>query len=177
MTAHSCGSGVGRTMLLAAFALHNAEEIAYGDFGAGPDPRIFARLGLSVADRRADRMSIATAILAAVLSVATHQRAGWPPGTRTVAVAASGALAANGAGHLLQAAIRRRYNPGLATAPLLLLASLATAREVGAGLSRARVGAAVVAGTALSVPAIVTSLRLARLLRPSHAQLRKEPSA
>lgn len=166
--------------MIIAFALHNAEEIAFNDRGSGPDPRFLARLGLTEADYRADRMSIATALLSTVVTFATHPRTGKmrQPFTAAIAIAAAGALSVNAAGHMLQAVIRRRYNPGLVTAPLLLASSILAIRghRADSTISSTGVGTAVAAGTVLSVPAIIAALRLARLLRCTPIQLRKENS-
>ncbi|MBL3689538.1 HXXEE domain-containing protein [Leucobacter chromiireducens] len=173
-------AGAGRTAMLIAFGCHNAEEIAFSDHGSRLDPRFLANLGLSEEDYRADRMSIATALLSAVVTCATHSRGGRArrPITAAIAIASAGALSVNAAGHLLQALVRRNYNPGLVTAPLLLMSSIAAIRGFRADSSISSVGAgtAVVAGTALSVPAIVASLRVARLVRPTTIQTRKESS-
>ncbi|WP_437770447.1 HXXEE domain-containing protein [Arthrobacter sp. KNU40] len=160
---------IGQVALLAIFTAHNAEEIAFGTSGAQPDPRVLRRLGLSVIDYRADRLTIATAALTMVVACATT--AVDRPRTRTagyIAIGTASALAANGAGHLLRAAVLRRYNPGAATAPALLAASISVIRAVQQrdDITVGRTALALAAGATASVPAIVASLHGARWLRP-----------
>lgn len=166
--------------MLIAFALHNAEEIAFLGHGTTPDPRLLARLGLTEEDYGADRMSIAAALLSAMVTFATHPRAGRVrfPITPAISIAAAGALTVNAGGHLLLALVRRRYNPGLATAPLLLTSAVAAIRDLRAdpAISRVGVGVSIMAGTVISVPAIVASLRVARLLSHVPTQFRKARS-
>jgi hypothetical protein len=160
---------IGQVALLAIFTAHNAEEIAFGTLGAQPDPRLLSRLGLSAIDYRADRMAIATAALTVVVACATT--AVDTPRTRTagyLAIGTAGALAANGAGHLLRAAVLRRYNPGAVTAPALLAASISVIRAVHRRdrVTVGRTALALVAGATASVPAIVAALHSARWFRP-----------
>jgi hypothetical protein len=72
----------------------------------------------------------------------------------------------NALGYLLQAAVRRRYNPGVLTAPALMVTAARNVAEVRAGsnLSRAHATIACAAGAVVSVPAIVIALRAARFL-------------
>ena len=166
--------------MLIAFTIHNGEEIAFHDCGTGPDPRVLSRLGLTVADYRPERMAIATSILSVLVMTSTWT--GFPPAptprAATVGTAAAGALSVNAIGHLLQAVVRQKYNPGLITAPVLLTTSLAAIGEFksAALVSNARIAVAVGAGAAFSLPAIVTSLRAARLLSGIVAGRRKEES-
>ncbi|NRD08813.1 HXXEE domain-containing protein [Rathayibacter agropyri] len=163
-----------RTAMLVAFALHNAEGIAFADRGARPDARFVARLRLTEDDYRPERMSIAMVILTAAVTVATCPGAVLRQPSSTMAgMTASGALAVNAVGHLVLAVSRRQCNPGLATAPLLLATSTAVLRALRAAssLPLARMGFAVGAGAMLSVPAIAASLRVARVLSPAPALL------
>lgn len=157
-----------RAGMLATFVLHNAEEAAFLDHGLSPDPRVLGRLGLTEDDYRADRLSLASALLTAVVTVATSPRfrRDRSPLASAVATATAGGLMVNALGHLLQAVVRRRYNPGVLTAPALMVTAARNVAEVRAGsnLSRARATIACAAGAVVSVPAIVIALRAARLI-------------
>jgi len=158
-----------QALLLAVFGVHNAEEVAFGDRGEAIDPRLLARFGLQAADYQPQRLALATAVLTGAVAALTGA-CDVPAGRAraAAAVVAAGALAVNGAGHLGRAARTRTYNPGLVTAPLLLATSLRAVRRAahGGGLGAATTATCVAAGAALSLPAIVGSLRLARALHP-----------
>lgn len=174
------GPGAGNTAMLAAFAVHNAEEIAF--LGKLP-PFDFSRLqplGLTPEVYRRDRMAIATGLLSAVVTALTRSgpttRSGGRRGSggsrggvaQFLDIAATGALAGNAVGHLTAAAVTGKYNPGLATAPLLLACAV---RHLLLGsrngsLRTPAVIAGVVAGNVLSIPAIVASLLIAKRLTP-----------
>jgi hypothetical protein len=174
------GSGSGNTAMLAAFAVHNAEEIAF--LGKLPpfDFSRLQRLGLTPEVYRRDRMAIATGLLSAVVTAFTRSGTNtrYAVNTRSgltgagaaqfLDVAATGALAGNAVGHLAAAVVTGKYNPGLATAPLLLAGAVRHLRlgsKTGA-LRTPAVIAGVVTGNVLSIPAIVASLLIAKRLTP-----------
>ncbi|GEA81686.1 HXXEE domain-containing protein [Cellulomonas uda] len=157
-----------RATMLAVFAVHNAEEIAFGDRGTPFDPAVLARVGLEPEDYGPRRMALATAVITAAVAALTRGLEDSPGPVRAgAAVAAAGALALNGASHVGRAVRLREYNPGLVTAPALLVASARAARSAAraGGLRPGTTAACVAAGAVVTLPVIVGSLRLARLLR------------
>ena len=159
----------GRVALLTAFTVHNAEEIAFCDGAVLPDPALMARVGLAPGDYRPDRLAIATALLSALVAAATADTAGARSRmSALIGIGTAGALAFNGVGHLARAALTRQYNPGAVTAPLMVGAAVRTIvglRRQG-DISRGDTAGAIAFCTAVSFPAILLSLRAARLVRP-----------
>lgn len=159
--------------LLAVFVLHNVEEVAHLPTDLD---RVRARLERSPIDvswlgRR--EMSIATALLTvlagSVLAVADRSRG---RAGDLLGLSVAGALGGNAITHLARAGAARRYNGGLLTSPLMLVAAARrVAATAGAGrLSPAQAATAVAAGNLLVPPLIVGSLSIARRItrRPDH---------
>jgi hypothetical protein len=157
--------------LVAVFAAYNLEEVSGGG-PAGPPAFVGAgRVRPPAGLYRLDRFALATVWLTvAVAALFSPSLSGRPPTTRRTAlrVAAAGALGGNAVGHLALALVSRRRNPGVVTAPALLVAAVAaaTADRRSAGLPGRTTGLAVGAGLVATVPIIGLALGAARLLRP-----------
>ena len=153
-------------LLLTALLAHNAEELATSAAWLGRTslPPAVARLLAEV--YRRDRFALAMALLTVGVAGGTAPAA--RPGARRaarVALVPTGGLLANAAVHLGQAAVTRRYNPGLVTAVTVLLpaaAHAAASLHRSAGTEAAQTTRLLLAGGVLSVPAVVTALHVSR---------------
>jgi len=149
--------------LLAVFVAHNLEEVYL--FRPPLTTEALERLHIDAGWYRRDRFAAATVILTVAVGVLTpsvdEQRGRrWA----LVGAAAAGGLVLNAGGHLVRAVITRSYNPGAVSAPVLLGVALysltRTARRERLGVLK--VGSAAGVGAALSIPAIVGALALAK---------------
>ncbi|GAA3587777.1 hypothetical protein GCM10022198_09200 [Klugiella xanthotipulae] len=151
-------SRLSNTAVIAAFTLHNAEEIAFLNRAELP-AELVERFGLIAKVYRQDRMALATGILTAFVTVMTDARlARSGRAGRFVATAATGALAGNAVNHIMRAVLQRSYNPGVVTAPVLLWAAGRQLLRRVPHQGRRDVAVATAVGNVASVPAIVLSL-------------------
>lgn len=157
-----------RWALISVFAAHNIEEIGMAG-SQGVDPALMARVRLDPGLYRADRFALATALLTVAVAAAVAPTGHRPSRRRAaVVVAAASALGLNGAVHLGRALATGSPNPGVFSAPAVIAA--ATSAVVGvcgaSGLRHRPAAVAGAVGAVCSVPAIVLSLRAARVLLP-----------
>ncbi|WP_346871921.1 HXXEE domain-containing protein [Rothia sp. (in: high G+C Gram-positive bacteria)] len=149
--------------LVGIFSVHNAEEIGYMQDHLPVSPQLLARVGLMPEDYAPRNMAVGTGLItltaAGILCAPFRNRA-----VGIAQVGAAGALAVNALAHVGRALREKRYNPGLATAPVMLFSSLnyisRIRREL--GMTRMTVGWTTLGAGVLSFPIIIGYLRLAR---------------
>jgi len=156
--------GPERLRLLTAFAVHNAEEILMFK-GVPINPAALRTMHIDSTFFRRDRFALATALLTvtvALMTVSVDRSHGRRSGL--CASAAAGALATNGLGHLVRMLAGHAYNPGAASATVLLVSALRALRRVRdtEGLTTTSVLLAAIAGSAASPAAIAAALGAAR---------------
>lgn len=155
-----------RARLLGAFVAHNLEEVLAFN-GLPVKPEVLDALHIDPGWYRRDRFAAATVMLTVVVAALTGSvDTRRSRSSAFVGAAATGALIANAAGHLGRTAATSSYNPGTASAPVLLVAGVASLRRICQNedlpVRDATVAAAI--GAVASLPAIVASLALSRAL-------------
>lgn len=150
-------------VLLAVFVAHNLEEIWQLPRDVD-DLREVTGLELAWLDR--STFGVATTLLTAVVAglLAASRRVDDDDAREFLATAASSALAGNAATHGLRALVRRRYNGGLLTAPLLWWSGLRVIRGAQGSLSSSERSRVHVVANLGAIPLILAALTAGRVL-------------
>ncbi len=161
--------------MLAVFAFHNLEETVHFEADRRALPG-----WLRDAGPWSDSSSFAVATIVLTALAGTCGAAGARLGTGAVAEVCArvpaGALLGNAASHMARAVVWRRYNGGLATAPVLAWAAAKVWSVSGEVLSQRQRLAVLAVANAAAVPLILVALRAGQVATqavrccPAHRQ-------